>query len=262
MMFSACIELLFSELPFLERIERAKYHNFDAIEFWDFKGKDIKAIKDRCMTSNIKVATFVGNTNGQMIDPNDNTIFIDGVKESVKISKELECSNLILTTNILGQDRSVAPLKVEIESAKKRENIIKVLSSLDGIAKDNNITLNIEPLNTKVDHMGYFLNNSSEAFDILKIISSKNIKLLYDIYHMQIMEGNLIENIRSNIDFIGHIHIADVPGRHEPGTGEINFAAIFKALNEVDYKGYVGFEYMPLTDTDSSLKAVKDIFKF
>lgn len=261
-MFSACIELLFSELPFLERIERARYHNFDAIEFWDFKEKDIKAIKDRCINSNIKVATFVGNTNGQMIDPNDNIIFIDGVKESIEISKELACSNLILTTNILGQDRSVAPLKVEIESAKKRENIIKVLSSLDSIAKDNDITLNIEPLNTKVDHMGYFLNNSGDAFDILRIIASPNIRLLYDIYHMQIMEGNLIENIRSNIDLIGHIHIADVPGRHEPGTGEINFSAIFKALSDTDYKGYVGFEFMPSDTTDASLKIVRDIFKF
>lgn len=261
-MFSACIELLFTELPFLERIKRAKYHNFDAIEFWDFKGKDIKAIKSRCIESDIKVATFVGNTNGQMIDPNDNTIFIDGVKECIEISKELACANLILTTNILGPDRSVAPLKVEIESQKKKENIIKVLQSLAGIAKDNNITLNIEPLNTKVDHMGYFLNNSSEAFDILKIISSPNIKLLYDIYHMQIMEGNLIENIRSNIDLIGHIHIADVPGRHEPGTGEINFSSIFKTLSDINYKGYVGFEFMPSSDTDSSLKKVRDIFKF
>jgi hydroxypyruvate isomerase len=262
MMFSACIELLFSELPFLERIERAKYHNFDAIEFWDWKEKDIKAIKDRCITNNIKVATFVGNTNGQMIDPNDNIIFIDGVKESIETSLELACSNLILTTNTLGEDRSVAPLKVEIESAKKTENIIKVLSSLDNIAKSYSITLNIEPLNTKVDHMGYFLNNSGDGFDILRIIASRNIRLLFDIYHMQIMEGNLIENISSNIDLIGHIHIADVPSRHEPGTGEINFASIFKVLNDLDYKGYAGFEFIPSLDTEASIKIVRDIFKF
>ena len=204
----------------------------------------------------------MGNTKGQMVNPGDNEVFINGVKESINIAKNLDCKNLILTTNILQRDRSVAPLAKEISKLEKKENILKVVSELDNVARSSGVILNIEPLNTITDHKGYFLTNSYDGFDMLRVINSRNIKLLYDIYHMQIMEGNIIENLVNNIDLIGHIHIADVPGRHEPGTGEINFINIFKVLNKVNYKGYVGFEFIPSSSTDLSLKIVKDIFKF
>lgn len=133
---------------------------------------------------------------------------------------------------------------------------------LDDIAKESDIILNLEPLNVIVDHRGYFLRNSSMGFNILKAINSKNIKILYDIYHMQIMEDNIIRNIEENVDLIGHIHIADVSGRHEPRTGELNFSNILRALEKIGYNGYIGFEYIPLNNTEASLESVKSIFKF
>ena len=262
MKYSACIEMLFTEQPFLQRIKKAKESGFQAIEFWDWKEKDLQKIKDECMANDIKVAAFVGNTAGQMVNPEDNESFIKGVKESIEKAVLLGCENLILTTNILGEDRSVKPLKNEIPDSKKKENILYILSELDEIVKKNGITLNIEPLNVIVDHKGYFLNNSTEGFEALKKINRKNIKLLYDIYHMQIMEGNLINTITENIDIIGHIHIADVPGRHEPGTGEINYNNIFKILKEIEYKNWVGFEYLPSGSTELSLRMVRKIFEF
>jgi len=262
MKFSVCIELLFTEYRFVKRIEMAKKFNFDAVEFWDWKEKDIEAIRNECKNNGIEIAAFVGNTKGQMVNPDDNDKFIDGVKESINMAKDLNCQNLILTTNTLREDRSVAPLSKDISKNEKRENIIKVLTQLVPIAEDADVVLNIEPLNVIVDHKGYFLKYSNNGFDILKEISSSNVKLLYDIYHMQIMEGNIISNLINNINLIGHIHIADVPGRHEPGSGELNYKNIYEKLKEIDYKRFIGFEFIPSTSTKSSLSAVKNIFRF
>jgi len=262
MKFSACIELLFTEHSFLERIKKAKMSNFDAIEFWDWKEKDIEAIRFECNDNDIKIAAFVGDTKGQMVNPDDNEEFIEGVKESINIAKKLKCKNLILTTNILTKDRSVEPLSQKISEDEKEQNIFRVLSDLAPIAEKSNIILNIEPLNVIVDHKGYFLKNSKNGFDLLKRINSKNIKLLYDIYHLQIMEGNLINNLKQNLDLIGHIHIADVPGRHEPETGEINYKNIYRKLRELNFEGFIGFEYIPSKNTELSLNIIKKIFNF
>ena len=115
----------------------------------------------------------------------------------------------------------------------------------------------LEPLNTLVNHAGYFLNFTNEAFDIVREVGSPYLKILFDIYHVQIMEGNLIATIRKNIASIGHFHVGDVPGRHEPGTGEINYANVFKAIRELGYKDFVAMEYTPAKDPMTTLAEVK-----
>jgi hydroxypyruvate isomerase len=107
------------------------------------------------------------------------------------------------------------------------------------------LTLVLEPLNIHVDHPGYFLNHSGVGFNLVREVNSPSIRLLYDIYHMQVMEGNLIDTLTRNLDLIGHIHVADVPGRHQPGSGEINYANVMKCLRQAGYSGYVGMEFEP-----------------
>ncbi|MFC2144861.1 hydroxypyruvate isomerase family protein [Actinomycetota bacterium] len=262
MKYSACIEMLFDEVPFIQRINRAKENNFDAIEFWDWEEKDIDKIRDECVKNDISVAAFIGNTKGQMVNPEDNEALVTGIGQSIKIAKELQCNNLLLTTNILGEDRSVLPTPADLTEMDKKKNIEIVLSELAPIAEKAGITMVLEPLNILVDHPGYFLDNSKIGFDVLKKVNCPNIKLLYDIYHMQIMEGNIINTLENNIDLIGHIHIADVPGRREPGTGEINYNNIYNKLVELDYKNFAGFEYQPSISTEDSLLSIKKIFNF
>ena len=212
--------------------------------------------------NDIGIAAFVGNTEGQMVNPADNEDLITGIGQSIEIAKKLQCNNLLLTTNILGEDRSVMPTPAGLTDADKKKNIEIVLSRLALIAEKYGITMVLEPLNVLVDHPGYFLDNSKAGFDILKKVNSPNIKLLYDIYHMQIMEGNIINTIENNIDQIGHIHIADVPGRREPGTGEINYSNIYNKLVELEYKNFAGFEYQPTISTEDSLLSIRNIFNF
>ena len=122
---------------------------------------------------------------------------------------------------------------------EKKNNLLLVLKELKKISEESDIFLKIEPLNTLVDHKGYFLKYSSEGFNLVEEVNSKNIKVLYDIYHLQIMQGNIISDIEKNFDLIGHFHIADVPGRHEPGTAEINYKNIYKKIRDLGFSGFI-----------------------
>lgn len=258
MKYSACIEMLFPELPFVERIYKAKEAGFDAVEFWLWNNKDIEAIKRALDETGLELGIFQGNMEGRMIDKNDIEAYVNGVRESMKTAKYLGAKNLFVMTDILQEDRTVLEPPYRIAEKDKVESIKTILNTLKADAEDKGITLVIEPLNVLVDHKGYYLDHSKPAFDMVREINSPNIKVLYDVYHMQIMEGNIIDTLRGNMDAIGYIHIADVPGRHEPGTGELNFSNIYKVFSELDYKGIVGFEFDPTHKTED---VVADVFK-
>jgi len=119
------------------------------------------------------------------------------------------------------------------------------LKAIAPLAEKAGITIVLEPLNTLVDHPGYFLDSVDLGAQLVREVANPKIRLLFDIYHVQVMQGNLIERLREHLDVIGHVHVADVPGRHEPGTGEINYRNVFKSLKEAGYDKTVGFEYVP-----------------
>ena len=127
------------------------------------------------------------------------------------------------------------------------------------LLKQKGINLLLEPINT-IDIPGYWLNRTSDAISIIREVNQENLLLQYDIYHMQIAEGNVIETMEKNIDKINCIHAADVPGRHEPGTGELNYSNIISRLDKIGFKGALGFEYSPAKDDDEALRTIKKLF--
>jgi hydroxypyruvate isomerase len=258
MKFSACIEMLYQDSEFIERIYRAKRSGFDAVEFWLWQPKDIDAIKKALNETGLEIGIFQANIEGRMIDPKDNEIYISGVKKSIETAKKLGAKHLFLMTDILQADRTVLEPSYPITEEDKIKSIKTVLKTLKPLAEEAGITLVVEPLNIYVDHMGYYLSHSKPAFDLIREIDSKNIKVLYDVYHMQIMEGNIIQTIKDNIDAIGYIHIADVPGRFQPGTGEINFKNVIKTIREMNYQGVVGFEFEPVGKSEDVVREVFD----
>ncbi len=167
--------------------------------------------------------------------------FITAFRETVKAAKALGCPNIIATT---GNERS------DVCRCKQHEIVVDTLKCLMPIAEENDVMIILEPLNVLVDHKGYYLAKSDEAFEMIREINSPNVKLLFDIYHQQITEGNLIANITANIDLIGHFHIADVPGRREPGTGEINYKNVFAAISKTGYDRWLAFECGRSVDID------------
>lgn len=241
---SACIEMLFTELPFVDRIAKAAESGFDAIEFWNWDNKDLGAIKDAVANAGIRIASFQSNRGGTLIEPGHRERFISGIAESLEKACELRSDALFLLTDELGDDRSVK-FKSSLSFEEKRDSVITGLKEIAPLAEKAGITIVLEPLNTLVDHPGYFLDSVDLGAQLVREVASPRIRLLFDIYHVQVMQGNLIERLREHLDVIGHVHVADVPGRHEPGTGEINYRNVFRCLREAGYDKTIGFEYVP-----------------
>jgi len=249
---SVCIEMIFTEVPFLERIAKAAEAGFDAIEFWNWDNKDLPAIKAAADKAGLGIASFQSNLGGTLIHPDHRENFVAGIQKSLEKAREMGSPSLFMLTDELGDDRSVRFQFPELSAEAKYQSVLDGLKMIAPLAEEAGVTLVLEPLNIYVDHPGYFLHGSALGFDLIRTVDSPRLKLLYDIYHMQVMEGNIIHTLTSNLDVIGHVHVADVPGRHEPGTGELDYANIFKALQEAGYDGYVGFEFEP---TVSSMEA-------
>lgn len=252
---SVCIETIFTEFPFSERIRKAAEIGYDGVEFWMWEDKGLEGIRSRAEQEGIPIVTFQANRGGSLVQPDDRERVISGVRESLQVARQIGVERLFLLTDELGPDRSVAPRFPEVPPEIKRQSVIDGLATLAGLAEQAGVVLNLEVLNTKFDHPGYWLDSSDLGFELVREIGSPNLRLLFDVYHVQIMEGNLSERIRTNLDLIGHIHVADVPGRHEPGTGEINYARLFGVLREAGYSGYVGMEFIP---TGSSERAATE----
>ncbi len=260
--FSACIELLFTEVPFIERIHKAKQAGFNAIELWNWVDRDLKDLKNICKKNKIEIPSVPGISKSQIVNPEDMSKCIQEFKKALETAVYLNSKYIVVHVNALQMDGTAKPVSNSVSDQQKDEAILSVIYEIVPLAKKEGIVVCFEPLNTFVDHMGYYLNHSQKAFDIIRKVNSPNLKLLYDIYHMQIMEGNITSTIENNLDLIGYIHVADVPGRHEPGTGEINFKNIYKKLKEINFNGYIGFEYIPLFSTEKSLLSTKEIFEF
>lgn len=244
---SVCIEMVYDDEPFHERIHRAADAGVAAVEFWDWRGKDLDAIETAADESDVRI---VGCTAGGVLtDPDAADEATATIRESIDAAADLGCSTLIATTG---------PDQEGLDRKTQHENIVDVLSRVAPAAEESGVTLALEPLNTAVDHPGYYLQTAGEGFEIIEAVGSENVALLYDVYHQQITEGNVIATITENIELIGHVHIADVPGRHEPGTGEVNYENVFDALDEAGYSGYVGCEFSPTDDPDGAMATVID----
>jgi len=253
MEFSCCIEMIYSAFPFEERIAKAAKAGFDYFEFWNWNNKDLNGIKQAISKNNIRPVTFQGSLNGVMVDRNDKAVYIEDVKRSLEVAKELGAKTLFCMSDIMQEDRSVKPHPRFISDEEAAQSSYDVLKALAPLAEEAGITLICEPLNTLVDHKGYSLHNSAVGVEIIKAVNSPNVKLLYDAYHMQIMEGNIIDTISNNAQYFGHVHIADVPGRNQPGTGEMNYVNIIRALKKTGYNRVVGFEFAPVNGDDDTI---------
>jgi len=258
MKVSICAEMIYPGLPFIERVDKLYQQGFSTFEFWAWKDKDLGELESR-VERGMRVAAFSGQRRGSLVEPADHPGYVEEVKESIEVARRLGCKHLMVLSDELSEDGSVTTKYRPMDAEERAGNIALGLKQLAPVAEEREVTLLLEPLNTQVDHPGYSLNSSKAAFDIIKRVKSKSVKVLYDIYHLQIMEGNVIQTLRDNLEHIGYIHVADVPGRFEPGTGELNYENIFKAINDAGYQGYVGFEFQPKKDTDSALAVIRDL---
>ena len=244
--YAVNIEMWWRELPFIDRIHAAADAGFKHIEFWPWQGKDIDAIANACEERGIEVAQFTawGFTPG-LNNPKNHEKFTEEIKKSCAIAKRLKCKRM---TVVGGNDQPDMTQKV------MHQNIIDGLTSVKPIVEEAGIMLILEPMNIRVDHKGHCLYGSKDAVRICREVDSPMIKINWDLYHMQISEGDLCGRLRDGIDQIGYIQVADHPGRHEPGTGEIYYPRVYQELKQLGYTGPIGLECSP---ADSEKKAIQ-----
>ena len=226
---SACIDALYGEIPFLDRFQAAKDDGFDAVEFWGWPEKDLNAVKEAAEKAGIPICGFNGDADLSLIDPDQTEAYMEYLEKSCETAKFLNAPCVTIHSNGLGDG---------------------------GIVINHYDNLSLEGLNITTDHVGNFLKYTQDAAEMIRLIGSPKLKVLYDAYHMQINEGCICDTIRNYGDTFGHVHIADAPGRHEPGTGEIYYPRVYKALEEVGYDAYVGYELFPATTTAEAVKAI------
>jgi hydroxypyruvate isomerase len=243
--FSLCIEPVLPELDFYDRIKAAAELGFDAVEFWDPVGKDTARIGRLAAENKIAVSICCAKDPWGKWMNAPLSVAVANVHESMQIAKDMGCRSLI----VLSGDR-------ESETDSQKNTLIENLKHVADLAVKEDVTLNLEALNSRMDHQGYYLDSSYIGFEIVKSVGCDHVKLLYDVYHMQIMEGDIIQNVTWNIDLIGHFHSAGVPGRHEHFSGENDYRNILRAIAATAYGGFFGVEYWPTYDHRQSLADV------
>lgn len=253
---SACIEPMYSEIPFLERFQAAKKDGFDFVEFWSWTDKDLNAVRSAAESAGIGIAGFNGDAELSLIDPAQKEDYLAFLRRSVEAAKLVGARSVTIHSNGLGDGGVVINHYDELSDTVKLCTMFGTLQECAEIAEESGIQMNLEALNITTDHVGNFLRTTRMAAEMTRLIGSPKLKVLYDAYHMQLNEGSLCDNIRAYSDQFGHIHVADAPGRHEPGTGEINYRRVYECLESVGYQGLVGFELMPLTTTENAVKAI------
>jgi hydroxypyruvate isomerase len=252
----ACIEPLYSELPFLDRFAAAKKDGFDFVEFWSWTDKDLDAVKKASVDSGITISGFNGDADYSLVDPSHKKKYLDFLKKSVDAAIKIGALSVTIHSNALGDGGKVVNHYTGLSRTIKLCSMYDMLLECAKIAEQSGIAMNLEALNIIRDHVGNFLIHTSDAAEMTRLIDSPKLKILYDVYHMQLNEGNLCENITAFADQIGHVHVADVPGRHEPGTGEINYHHVFAHLEKAGYTGRIGYELFPKTSTAEAVKAI------
>jgi len=249
MKLSVCINSVTGSLERTEAMKLSKKLGYTAVEFWEGKDLDLDAFKTTIKNEGLTVASMGMLT--PLVDPEKRPEAIANVKIAIENAKVLGAKTMIATT---GQELEGVPRQ------KQYDSIVAGLKEAAKLVEGTDLTFVLEPLNILVNHQGYFLYSSLEAFEIVREVNSPNVKVLYDIYHQQITEGQLIKNICDNIDCIGHFHVAGNPGRCEPYTGEINYQEVFKAIDATGYKGHAGLEFWPKGDMEESLKKCLELY--
>src|SRR5918992_476614 len=245
MRFCANVSILFKEAPLLERFGRARGAGFSAVEFWWALGEDLEGGGTAGKGGGLEVALFnfdagnmPGGDRGLLSDPDRQEQFKENVPVALELARRLGCSKL---NALVGQE--IPGMSREEQMGLARENVAWAA----GLAAEYEIEVLVEAVNT-FENGPYLLYTTRDAANFLRSVGAANVKLQYDFYHMQRMEGNLSVNVREFIGQIGHVQVADSPARGEPGTGEIHYPYVLGVLEELGYDGYVGLEYNPTTE--------------
>lgn len=246
-----CVVLpcFFKKTDFCDAIRSISSLGYDAAELWGWSDVDPVRAKEVLKETGVELLSMC-TTEFRLTDPTYRDAFLDGLKKTCEFASFLGTKRLLTQVGKdTGEDRAL-----------QHDAIVSGLRAAVPLLEQYGIVLMIEPLNT-MNHPGYFLTSSKEAFDIVREVDSPFVKVIFDIYHQQVTEGNIIPHILSNLPYIAHLHGAGHPGRHELQSGENDYRVIINAIDGAGYRGALGLEYLPTTDPLESLREAREIFQ-
>lgn len=248
--FAANLTMMFTELPFLERFAAAAQAGFAGVEFlfpYDFEVRRIAEVLETnglsLVLHNLPAGDWTGGERGIACLPSRVDEFRAGVERAIVYATALGCPRVNCLAGLLAPGT---------DAQEARSTLVANLRFAAAELKAAGIALLLEPVNTR-DVPGFFLSRNRDALAIMDEVGSANLTLQFDIYHTQVMDGDLARTFETSLPRIGHVQLADNPGRHEPGTGEIHYPFLFKRLDELGYAGWIGCEYKPRTTTEAGL---------
>ena len=254
---SACIDMMFPELPFEARPEAAAACGLSAMEFWKWSNKNLPAVRRELDRLKLDFTVFNVDSRDEklsyalsrgILNLGQKEVFVGAVRESIPAYHLLEARGMIV---LLGEETDAIAPEVQLENA------YAALASAAEVAEKANVTLVVEPLNN-VDRLHYWMPHVTPVLALLKRVGSDHVKLLYDLYHQNVMGDFSMEEIRTNIGRIGHFHVADAPGRHEPGTGTVDYVSVLREIAALPYTGTVGLEYRATRPVGETLGFLKE----
>jgi hydroxypyruvate isomerase len=251
---SVCAEMVFTELPLLDRVERIHAAGF-GVEIWDWSTKDVDALS----ATGARFTSMTGYLRGTLTDADGADELLATAAQAIPVARRLGITTLNLHGTGLGEG-GLPVRPVEVVTGPMWLAAEATLRRVAALGEREGVTFVLENLNTAVDHPGTPFARAADCLALVEAVDSPHLKLMLDLYHAQIGEGNLIELIRRCGDAIGEIQVADVPGRCEPGTGEISYAAIARTLADVGYAGVVGLEAFASSDSDLALERFRTAF--
>jgi len=249
---AVCAELVFCDQPVVERIQRIDALGFQ-VEIWDWSTKDIDAL----VATGARFSSMTGYLRGDLIEGADE--LLRTAAESVEVARRLGCPRLNLHGTGL-DDRGLPVRPVHHVTGAMWLAARDTLRRVAELGGQHDVTFCLENLNTAVDHPGVPFARAADTLALVAAVDHPNLRLMFDVYHAQIGEGNLIALLERSVDHLGEVQVADVPGRCEPGTGEINFPAIAQALRRLGYRGTVGLEARASGDDEQALERFRSAF--
>ncbi|MEA1672048.1 hydroxypyruvate isomerase family protein [Nitrospirillum sp. BR 11163] len=250
MYLAACIEWLFAaEHPsFPDRIHAAKAAGLTAVEFHLWRDKPLAEVRRALDETGVRLASMVVEPRRSLIDPAQHEEFLAAVRDSLRAAKEAGAPALVVASGFTRPD---------VSRQEQHDIAVGILKQAAALAEQAGILLLLEPLNTRVEHPGMFLDSTAEGLDMVEEVGSPNLRLLYDMYHSTVMGEDPAQVLASRFHLVGHIQVADVPGRHQPGSGTVDWPRYVGVLRDLGYAGAVGLEYKPEGPTLETLATAR-----
>ena len=261
MEFSVSLQFMWTELPFADRVRRAASHGFDRVDLWDWRDVDIDLLSGTCRTEGVALGSFFGHRQTGLADPSQRDRMLEELSASVQVARRVGASQLHTFSDGIGPGgviRKPPPLPREA----RYQSCVEGLEEAVGLVEGTGITLVVEAINN-LYVPGYFWDEVGITVALCRAVDHPRVRLAFDCYHQQLSGGRLTDHLREALPWMARFDVADVPGRGQPGTGEINFAHLRRVLESEGYEGLVSFEVDPVAgESDVAARACRELFGF